>query len=259
MSAKVRGPEQFTVRRFVEVTASEFDQALNTWKFILLAIHSRIDAERMARSLADSRGLQIFDRRRSLSPAEMRKLDYLEEIAESANEFASWAREQNLQPILRDLFVAQCSALEHFLKSIGVAAKIVKDHPERMECQIFVPDKKFRSTHDDVIDLWQRKRGSESRIPGFLDELFDSNDEMRLAYPRWQSVSTSTAVNLLNEAFRLRNAIVHSRGRPKQQILIGDEVFQPLDEAIVTEWTIRNVEQECRVVLDAFRLTLDDL
>ena len=59
--------------------------------------------------------------------------------------------------------------------------------------------------------------------------------------------------------FKLRNAVVHSRARPGEQIEIGTEVFSPFDEAVITEHTLRYVDAAFRVVVDAFRVSVDDL
>gem|GEM_PF-4451531 len=245
----------------MEVTADDFDHSLKAWRFVLLAIHSGVGGDDHARSLAKSRKLSLFDGRRILSHMDRMKLEYLEEIASSADEFVAWARERELQPILRDLLVAQCTAFENFLKSIRVAARLASTKGRSFDSQIFVPDKEFQKAHKEINKLWSDIRNStkDGQLEAFTQQMFVECPAMTAEYERWRKIDVKRLTLLWDDTFRLRNSIVHSRARPVEKIELDSEEFWPFDEAQVSETTLLTVDKAFRVALDCFRVTMNDL
>jgi hypothetical protein len=253
----MRGPEQLSLSRLIEVTTDDFDNGLKSWQFSLLASHSKIKAIELAKILAKDRGLELFDGRRRLDESERKKRDYLEEIAEFADDYAGWVRERGIQPLLRDLLVGQCVAFENFLKTIGVASTLASKDKRSLSRLIFVPSEEFRSAHKEVNRWWKDQR--DSRAEEFVKHFVLGRSVLTSSYSGLGRINLSRWSAIWDEAFRLRNAIVHSRARPDQQIEIGDEVFNPFEEALITEFTLRSIDQAFRVVADGFRMSLDDV
>lgn len=254
---RMTGAEQLSLSRLIEVTVDDFDESLKAWKFFLLALHSNVHPNELARQLAKSRGSRVLDRRRVLDGTEIEKRDYLEQMAESATEYLSWIREREFQPAIRNLMVAQCVGFENFLKTIGVASQLVVSSNGTMDKLIFVPSNDFRNAHKTINDWWNQRR--ESRVKSFIEKYVFGNEVLIEAYSGCQHLDINIWAPIWDEIFRLRNAIVHSRGRPSQQVEIGTEIFSPFDEALVTELTLKRVDEAFRVVVNCFRLSLDDI
>lgn len=252
-----KGREQLTLSRLIEVTVDDFDHSLKGWKFFFLTLHSRVDPEQLAKYLVKNRGLRVLDERRRLDPIDQRKRNYLDDLVEASTDYSAWVCERDFQPLLRDLLVAQCVGFENFLKTIGVAS-LLSASVENLNKQIFVPSDEFREAHKRVNKTWE-KLAAEARSKQFVEQFVVANDALLVKYGGWHRVDLEHWSPIWDEVFKLRNAVVHSRARPREQIEIGDERFSPFDEAVITEHTLRSVDLAFRVVVDGFRLSLHDL
>ena len=252
-----KGREQLSLSRLIEVTVDDFDHSLKAWKFSLLALHSRVDPGHLAKLLVKSRGLPILDERRRLNSVDQRKRDYLDDLVEASCDYSAWVCDREFQPLLRDLLVSQCVGFENFLKTIGVASRL-SSSVENLGRLIFVPSDEFRQAHKAVNKSW-KELAAEGRTRQFLEQFVVSNKVFRSEYSGWNRVNLEHQSPIWDEVFRLRNAVVHSRARPGEQIEIGKEIFSPFDEAVITEHTLRSLDGAFRVVVDAFRLCLEDL
>ena len=252
-----KGREQLTLSRLIEVTVDDFDYSLKGWKFFFLTLHSRVDPGQLVKLLVKNRGLRVLDERRRLDPLEQKKRDYLDDLVEASTDYSTWVCERDFQPMLRDLLVAQCVGFENFLKTIGVASLLSASF-ENLNKQIFVPSDEFREAHKTVNKTWE-KLAAEARTKQFVEQLVVANDILFANYGGWGRVDLEHWGPVWDEIFKLRNAVVHSRARPREQIEIGSERFSPFDEAVITEHTLRSIDEAFRVVIDSFRLSLDDL
>lgn len=254
---QAKGPEHLTLSRLIKVTVDDFDHSLKGWKFFFLTLHSRVDPAQLAKLLVKSRGSRVLDERRRLDPVDQRKRDYLQDFVETSTDYSAWVCEREFQPLLRDLLVSQCVGFENFLKTLGVASLLSASFGN-LNKPIFVPSDEFRETHKTVNKTWG-KLASEARTKQFLQQFVVTNDVLFAHYGAWGRVDLEQWSPVWDEVFKLRNAVVHSRARPAEQIEIGNEVFSPFDEAVITEHTLRAVDKAFRVVIEGFRPSLDDL
>lgn len=255
---EAKGREHLSLSRLIDVTVDDFDHSLKGWKFFFLALHSGVEPKQLAKQLAKNRGLSVLDERRRLDPADQSKREYLENLVVASDDYSAWVCERDFQPLRRDLLVAQCVGFENFLKTIGVASLLSETAPEGLAKPIFVPSDDFREAHKSVNKRW-RLMPAEGRTKQFVDEFVIRNKVMRADYVGWNRVNLDQWGPTWDEVFKLRNAIVHSRARPQEQIEIGNEIFCPFDEALITEHTLRSVDTAFRVILDGFRISMDDL
>lgn len=253
----VKEREQLSLSRLIDVTVDDFDHSLKAWKFSLLALHSRVDPGQLAKLLVKSRGSPILDERRRLNSVDQRKRDYLDDLVEASTDYSAWVCDREFQPLLRDLLVSQCVGFENFLKTIGVASRL-SSSVKNLGRLIFVPSDEFRQAHKAVNKTW-KELTAEGRTRQFVEQFIVSNEVLRSEYSGWDRVNFEHQSSVWDEVFKLRNAVVHSRARPGEQIEIGTEVFSPFDEAVITEHTLRYVDAAFRVVVDAFRVSVDDL
>jgi hypothetical protein len=250
------GAEQLSVERLIEVTVEDFERTIDSWMLFFLAAYSQIDPQKLAHELLQTRGSRLLDKRVKLSNEEAKKRDYLEGVVEGAKDYAKWLGERDYQPLKRDLVVSMCTAFENFLKTIAVAAYFAKSE-KQLARLVYVPDIEFRDAHKKVAKGWDRFQ--DGRIKVFLEEFVIGNNVLASNYAQLKRINCSAHDEVWRDAFRLRNAIVHSRGRPIEQLVFGDEIFQPTEEAIISEYTLRSIAKCFRVVSDAFKLSLDDL
>lgn len=253
----MQGPEQLSLSRLIEVSTDDFDVGLKRWQFLLLAAHSGIGAVDLAKALAKSRGLKLFDERRRLDANAEAKREYLERIAEGADEYSIWIRERGFQPLLRDLLVSQCVAFENYLKSVGVASCLASKDKASLEKLIFVPSAEFRQAHREVNQWWDQRR--EAKVASFIEQFFLGKKAIFDNYSGLKRLDLAAWTEVWDDCFRLRNAIVHSRARPSQQLKIGAETFSPFEEAVTTEFTLVAIDSAFRAVMNGFRLSMDDL
>lgn len=258
---KSRGPEQLAISKLIDVTVDDFEKSLDGCKFFFLAGHSLVEPKKLALKVAKDRGLNLFDERRNLESLEIRKREYLENLIEASQSYLGWIGERGFQPLLRDLLVMQCVGFENLLKTLAVACELTKLSAGNLDKLIFVPSTEFRAAHNEINNRWdllaKRKTDQLSRV--FIQQEIGTSKEVcskysgmgRLDFERWGST--------WQDAFRLRNAVVHSRSRPKNQIELGEEVFCPLDEAQITEQTVLAIDEAFRTVVSAFRISLNDL
>lgn len=252
------GSEQLSLTRLIEVTVDDFDNSLKGWKLYLLAVHSRVKPVDLAKTLAKERGLTLFDERRRLTLSEAKKRDYLDELIGDAEEYSAWVYGREFQPLLRDLLVGQCVGFENFLKTLGVAS-FLSNSPESLEKLIFVPSEVFRKTHQQANVNWENFNKSSGVIGRFIEERFIKNSVFMAEFSGLKTLDIERWSKVWIEISRLRNAIVHSRARPTEQIELGEEIFSPFDEAQITERTLRSVDKAFQVVISAFRLSLSDV
>jgi hypothetical protein len=246
------GAEQLSVERLIEVTVEDFERSLDSWMLFFLAAYSQIDPQKLAYELLQTRGSRLLDKRVKLSNEEAKKRDYLEEVVGGAKDYPKWLGERDYQPLKRDLAVSMCTAFENFLKTIAVAAHFAKSE-KQLARLVYVPDIEFRDAHKKVAKDWDRFQDGRVRV--FLEKFVIGNDVLAFNYVGLKKINCSAHDEAWSDAFRLRNAIVHSRGRPLGQLVIGDQIFQPTEEAIVSELTLRSIAKGFRVVSDAFSLS----
>ena len=250
--------EQISITRLIEVTVNDFDESLKAWKFALLSAHCGVNSIELAHRLAKNRGLHVFDARRRLTSEEEQKRDYLEKMAEVADEHVRWLKDTNFQPLMRSALVSQCVSFENFIKMLGVAAVLTKFNSQNLNALIFVPSADLDEARGQIDKWWAAN--TQSRIAEFLSNFVLNCPVLLDEYPGLLRLDLVKWDEIWNDVFRARNVVVHSRGRVgKNAISLGGQTFYPGDELIVTEPILRHVDLALYEVLQAFRISLADL
>jgi len=253
--------EQITVSRLIEVSVEDFDYSLDGWKLHFLATYSQPSPRDLAKKFAKQKRLRILDDRCALTEEEQGKRDYLENLIEASERYLSWLQNQSFQPLKRSSLISQCVDFENLLKTVAVASVLSKEGRGGLERLLFVPSKDFRTAHKQVNSSWDRlaKNRTPDRYRVFVEEFLISNQLFTAHYAGLQRLDLNRWATIWEQIFQLRNALVHSRGRPVEQVEIGLEIFSPFDEAQVSESTLRVIDESFRAFSGAFQVSIDDL
>lgn len=198
--------------------------------------------------LRQNEKLHLLDRRRKRTVEDQDFIEVIEEAASEALDYKRWAVLRDGQPIWQDALVSYCSAFENFLKTIAVAFRLATASGSRgLEREIFVPGPELTAARKAVRAAWD---DSHSRLIPRAQRFFETEvagknpDAARYRLPD----IAPEAWHICGAAFTLRNAIVHSMGRPEEQIQLGESVFDPA-------WEIELKAKDLRLV----KLTFADI
>jgi hypothetical protein len=258
----MQGDEQLSLERLVTVSTDDFEENLKHWKYSFLSAHSGIGPSVMLKELAKNRSSKLFDERRSsgLSDEERRKKDHFLAMVEHAKEYRKWVEENDFQPLIRDLFLSQCVGFENCLKTLAVASHFCQSDGAQWERIVYVPSTEFNRAHKRINEVWQDKNKHESeRLQYFFSTYFLNCQLVRDKFSGLSHFDAEKWIPVWREIYRLRNAVAHSRARPIEQLVIGDEIFQPSEEARLTEFTLTYVGNAFQELINCFRLSMDDL
>jgi hypothetical protein len=164
----------------------------------------------------------ILDGRRSaksFSPSDSNLKEVVELGAAEAEAYVDWVREQNGQPILREMLVSYCTVFENCLKNVALVFLLANKKKQGLGGLVFVPGDEFRKALHSIQDRWRTAGSAEkSRAEQFFDSNIQSVNVdcsrfkfLPMSAPEW---STCRA------AYQSRNALVHQLGRPIETLEI---------------------------------------
>ena len=192
--------------------------------------------------------------KKSLSDEEARQKRAVEIFSSMAQEYRDWARQNDKQPILREMLVSYCSAFEACLKNVALVFALAKNKKGDLQKQVFVPGDEFRRTLSDVKENWNAsgkdaavKDGVRSRAEHFFFcHIADVNPDVNLfKFLPMEAEAWRTC----HAAFLARNAIVHQLGRPEKQIEIAGETLHPLWDMDLSTNQLIAVEKAFREII----------
>lgn len=220
----------------------------------LLALHGaseRLDAEMLSAgalvvlwaAAADERALvdgflrqkgpgwcELMDRRRKLTQEQQDRLEMVDAYAAEASEFYKRVKDEEWQPVLRDVLIRYCTAFEHFLKSVALTLRVCDGDLDR---QVFPRTHEIERKRAAVRTEWDNSRSSG--LASFFERsvlaYWPTSIEDAL---RSRDVRTSLAhCPSMDAAFGIRNALVHNGGKIRMNLELGSFRFQVGDDAVL--------------------------
>lgn len=253
-AASQESPEQVALDRLLENAYEEFQQTLLSAgaRFVLWGSFSNADV--LVENYLRSKGKeQLLDKRRtskSRTAEENELLDILNWAAQEAQDYVTWVRKRDAQPILREILISYCSGFEACLKNISLVFGLAQKKRRGLDDQVFVPGDQFKSALQDVERAW----GASGDYDRFRAQVFfEDHIAQKNPDPGRFVFSTCTEDwDVCRAAFRLRNAIVHQLSRPTEQEVIGSDVFPARWEIDLKPASVKLVSESMSGILKPF-------
>ena len=247
MAQGQHGVEQVALSRLLDNAYEEFSQALHSVgaRFVLWgSFKGALELQQHYFSAKDKKHLLDGRRSRSLSQKDLELKELVEELAQEAEEFATWALKQDRQPILREMLTSYCAAFEACLKNVALVFALAERKKQGLDDQVFVPGDEFRKTLRSIQDQWIAARGRERST---AETFFESQVLSKEAIATRFSFLSLTAPEWVTcrAAFQARNALVHQLGRPSESIEIAGECHH-------AGWEIQLTTKQLQEVRRAF-------
>lgn len=220
--------EQIALGRLIENAYETFDKSLLSVGGRIVLWGSFTDEKELAEQyFLSKRKNHLLDRRRRLSAADVDFKEGIEWAASEAFEYIKWARDLGGQPILYESIVTYCAAFENCLKTIAVAFQLAEaDGRGDLSKQIYVPGPELAKARSAINKAWDRSSQHDvPRVRGFFESEIRAKNPAKAPF-KFEDVSEKDW-GICGSAFKLRNAILHSMGRPSEQIQLDEDIFHP--------------------------------
>ncbi len=174
---------------------------------------------------------EFSDRRRKLSEEQRARLETVEAYAAEASEFYKKVKDEDWQPVFKDVLIRYCAAFEHFLKSVALMLRIADGDVDR---QLFPRHDEIDKKRSRVRTEWDesRRSGLESFVERSVLSYWPKSDEDQLRLRDFREALVHCQD--LDAAFALRNALVHEGGRMRKDVDLGGVHYQVGDQAVVS-------------------------
>ena len=241
--------EQVDLRRIVELAHREFDKGLLSTNAKYLLWGSFSSADELVQRFLQAKGLdELADRRRTArtrTQQENDRLEWIEAYAAEAQDYVTWARENQGQPILREALVTYCTLFEGCLKNVSLAFRLAAEKQRGLDDRVFIPGDQYRRALKAVKSEWLNSASEgQSRARTFFRSHVLAKNPDPASYPA--SLTEEVDWQRCDAAFHLRNAVVHQMSRPSLQVELGGSVFSP-------GWPIELRQKDLQVVESAMR------
>lgn len=245
--------EQVALGRLIENAYETFEKSLLSVGGRIVLWGSFTDDKQLADQYFSSKGkTYLLDRRRRLANSDSDFKEAIEYAASEAFEYIKWARERGGQPILHESLVTYCAAFENCLKTIAVAFLLAEGSGSGdLSKQIFVPGQELVRARIAMDKAWERSSQYDSpRVRVFFENEIRAKNPVKAPFT-FSDVSDEDW-SICGSAFKLRNAILHSMGRPSEQIQLGDDIFHPGWDIELSVQSLRTVKNGLLTALTPF-------
>ena len=245
--------EQIALQRLIENAYETFDKSLLSVGGRIVLWGSFANDKELAEQYFSSKGkVHLLDRRRRLSSVDSDFKEGIEWAATEAFEYIKWARDLGGQPILYESIVTYCAAFENCLKTIAVAFLLAEvDGRGDLSKQIYVPGPELAKARSLINKAWDRSSQHDvPRVRGFFENEIQAKNPVKAPF-KFEEVS-ETDWSICASAFKLRNAILHSMGRPSEQIQLAEDIFHPGWDIELNARNLRTVKSSLLTALAPF-------